>query len=150
MAAEKGKEAAKAVAKERWEKGEFSNEEERAYGQAAHALWGLEDTDEEEEAARRVAHRAGMRAVEVWWEDAQDRPAAAVRITPPPQRQQPQHQQAQLSAPPQQQQEGNWAQRAAAAAALAQSAAGGFSHVGRKGKPVKEPTGLEPMKHSLP
>jgi hypothetical protein len=49
-----------------------------------------------------------------------------------------------LSAPPQQQ---SWAQRAAEVAALPET---GMQRVGKKGRPVKEPTGLEPIKGSIP
>jgi len=49
--------------------------------------------------------------------------------------------------PQQQQQQGKWAQRAAVAAALPQS---DFKQVGRNGKPEREPTGLEPIKGSIP
>jgi len=72
IAAEEAKKEArereKVAAKKRWVRGDFSKQEEESYAQAAHPLWGLGDTDEEEEATRKVAHLAGMRAVEDHWE----------------------------------------------------------------------------------
>jgi len=65
------------------------------------------------------------------------------------QHQQQQHQQKQASprAPQQQQQQGNWAQRAVVVAALPQV---DFKRVSRSEKPEWEPTGLEPIKGSIP
>jgi len=85
----------------------------------------------------------GMRALGSRWGEEW-----ACTSQAPPQRQQqsrqpPQQQKRQQ----QQQQQSNWAQRAAAAAALPQS---DYRRVGKGGKPDWEPTGLEPIKRSIP
>jgi len=159
IAAEKAEKEArereKAAARKRWVRGDFSKQEEESYTQAARPLWGLGNTDEEEEATQKVAHLAGMRAVEDHWE--QEWESNAARASPQQQKQQqrqqypnqqPMQQQHQQRAP--QQQASNWAQRAAAAAALLQTGSDGFNQVGRGGKVTKETTGLEPIKRSIP
>ena len=62
------REREKVAARKRWLRGDFSKQEEESYVQAARPLWGLGYTDKEEEATRKVAHLAGMRAVEDYWE----------------------------------------------------------------------------------
>ena len=49
--------------------------------------------------------------------------------------------------PPKRQQQDNWAQRVAAAAALPQE---DYRRVGRNDKAAHEPSGLEPIKDSIP
>jgi len=52
-AKKEGREREKAAARKRWVRGDFSKQEEESYMQAGRPLWGLGDTDEEEEALRR-------------------------------------------------------------------------------------------------
>jgi len=64
----------KAEAGARWEKGDFSKEEEAAYLQASMPIRALDYGSEDEEAVLgRVAGLAGMRAVENWWENERER-----------------------------------------------------------------------------
>jgi len=146
------KEAAKAAAVEKWKKGEMDKREEAAYLQASRPIRELDYMTEEEEASLgRVAHLAGMRAVEDVWEREWGRCAA--RATQLTQRQHQVQGQQQQDRPRQQQQQpqqvGNWAQRAAAAAALPQTN-GEYRRVGRNGKAACEATGLEPIKKTIP
>ena len=126
-------------------------------GEAANLIKALLISDEEgEKAAQRIAHLAGMRAVEELWEDRQSH---AEKLPTPhvgplqqqkcqqPARRQPQGALMGASRQTQQQQHGNWVQRAAAAAALPQQ---DYMRVGCNGKPKKEPTVLERVKTSLP
>ena len=134
-AKKKAREREKAAARKRWVRVDFSKQEEESYVQAARPLWGLGDTDEEEEATRKVAHLASMRVVEDHWE--QERKGIAARV-PPRQREQQQREQHPVQQPMQpqyqqrtpQQQASNWAQRAVAAAALPQTGSNGFNRVG--------------------
>jgi len=131
------KAAAKAEVRKRWEAERFNAEEEEVYGRAMRPISSLADDShdlEEMAAGKRIAHMAGIRALESWWEEEW---AYALTISL-----QPWHQQQQ-----QQQQQSNWAQQAAAAAALPQS---DYKRVGRNGKPEWEPSGLEPIKGSIP
>jgi len=167
------KEAEKAAAMKRWEEGKLSQEEGETYSAAARPIRDLAgDAGAVEEVAvgQRIAHMAGMRALGSQWEEDwacghaaspqqqcqqqqrqhQQQPRLSEgQQQQRPQQQQQQHQQKQASPrPPQQrQQQSNWAQRAAAAAALPRS---DFKRVGRNGKPEREPTGLEPIKGSIP
>jgi len=123
-AEKEAREREKAAARKRWVRGDFSKQEEESYVQVARPLWGLGDTDEEEEATRKVAHLASIRAVEDHWE--QEKESVAARA-PPRQREQQQWQQCPVQQPMQQQhqqrapqqQASNWAQCVAAAVALA-------------------------------
>jgi len=164
--------ARKVAARVRWENAEFSDEEGQAYSGAANPIKNLDahDNDASLRAQQEVAHRAGMRAVEEYWEDLQERAAASVtqptssQQCPQPrqvqqQQQQRTHlvQQQQGARPPTAQQTqqqlqrvGNWAQRAAAAAALPQTSVSEFGRVGRGAKPAKETMGLEPIKGPIP
>ena len=167
------KEKEKAAAVKRWEEGKLSQEEGETYSAAARPIRDLADDAnaiEEVAAGQRIAHMAGMQALGSQWEEDWARGHAASpqqqrqqqqrrqqqqprlpewQQQQRPQHQQQQHQQKQASpwAPQQQQQQGNWAQRAAVAAALPQL---DFKRVGRNGKPEREPTGLEPIKGSIP
>ena len=60
-AKKKAREREKAAARKRWVRVDFSKQEEESYVQAARPLWGLGDTDEEEEATPKVVHLARMR-----------------------------------------------------------------------------------------
>ena len=182
--------AKKGEARARWEKAEMNKAEEAAYIQVSMPVRALDYTTEEEGAALgKVAHLAGIRAVEDMWEHEWEGGAACA--TQPTQKQQqdphqrrqdprqpqraPQQagrqvqprapqQTAQAAEPPQrapqqaakpaalqqaqrQQQTSSWAQRAAAAAALPQRDS---KRIGRNGKVERDPTGLEPIKRSLP
>jgi len=99
-AEKEAREREKVAARKRWVRGDFSKQEEKSYTQAARLLWGLGNTDEEEEATRKVAHLAGMRAVEDHWE--QERESIAARALPR-QREQQQRQQCPVQQPMQQQ-----------------------------------------------
>jgi len=141
------KAAGKAEVRKRWEAGRFNAEEEEVYGRAMRAISSLTDDShglEEMAAGKRIAYMVGMRAVESRWEEEWAR-ALTIPLQPWHQRQQ----QVQPRAPQQQQQQqqSNWAQRAAVAAALPQS---DYKRVGRNGKPEREPSGLEPIKGSIP
>jgi len=162
------KEAEKAAAMKRWEGGKLSQKEGETYSAAARPIRDLAndaDAIEEVAAGPRIAHMAGMRALESQWEEdwarshvvspqqqrqqQQRRQQQQPRLPERQQQQRPQHQQQQLQqklasprAPQQQRQQSNWAQRAAVAAALPQL---DFKRVGRDGKPEREPTGLEPI-----
>jgi len=179
---EEKKDEEKAAVMKRWEEGDLSQEEWETYNAAARPIQYLADDAEaieEVAAGQRMAHRAGMRALDSQWEKERAPPQLAP-VKPrqqqqraPLQTQQRQHQQhqqqqqrqqpmprqgpqkgqqqwQQQGAPAQsQQQQGNWAQRAAAAAALPQTGAD-YSRAGRNGKPERTPTGLEPIKGSIP
>jgi len=127
--------ARKVVARVRWEGADFEGKEGQVYSSAANPIKALDAGGDAaaEVALHQVAHRAGIRAVEEYWEDLQER--VGTSAVPPSPTQQPQGQQApqqlrqgqqqvrQQTAPrapqqPQQQQQSNWAQRAAVAAAL--------------------------------
>ena len=99
-AEKEAREREKVAARKRWVRGDFSKQEEKSYTQAARLLWGLGNTDEEEEATRKVAHLAGIRAVEDHWE--QERESIAARALPR-QREQQQRQQCPVQQPMQQQ-----------------------------------------------
>jgi len=164
--------ARKVAARVRWENAEFSDEEGQAYSGAANPIKNLDppDNDASLRAQQEVAHRAGMRAVEEYWEDLQEHAAASVtqptssQQCPQPRRVQQQQQQRthlvqqqQGARPPTAQQTqrqlqrvGNWAQRAAAAAALPQTSVREFGRVGPGAKPAKETMGLEPIKGPIP
>jgi len=154
-AKKKAREREKAAARKRWVRVDFSKQEEESYVQAARPLWGLGDTDEEEEATWKVAHLASMRVVEDHWE--QKRKGIAAHV-PPRQREQQQWQQRPVQQAMQQQHQqrapqqraSNWAQRVAAAVALSPMGCNGFNRVGRGGKVAKKPTGLELIKRSIP
>ena len=165
------KEAEKATAMKRWEEGKLSQQEGETYSAAARPIRDLaEDAGaiEEVAAGQRIAHMVGMRALVSQWEEDWNRGQTAARQQQSrqqhqphrpggqqqqqqqrPQQQQQQHQQKQapLRAPQQRQQQSSWAQRAAAVAALPQT---DFRRVGKNGKPEREPTGLEPIKGSIP
>ena len=141
------KAAAKAEVRKRWEAGRFNAEEEEVYGRAMRPILSLADDShglEEMAAGKRIAHMAGMRALESRWEEEW---ARALTIPPQPRHQRQQQVQPRVPQQQQQQQQSNWAQRAAAAAALPQS---DYKWVGRNGKPEREPSGLEPIKGSIP
>ena len=63
--AQQKKQEGRTEAEERWGKGDFSKEKEEEYFRAANLVRDLGDGDDE--AVRRVAHLAGMRAVAEWW-----------------------------------------------------------------------------------
>jgi len=66
--------AKKAVAKSRWDAADLTEQEWKAYGEAANPIKALLVSDEEgEKAVQRIAHLVGMRAVEELWEDRQAR-----------------------------------------------------------------------------
>jgi len=158
--------ASKVAARVRWESGDFSKEEDKAYHGAADLIRALDAAnDEQEKAAAAVAHMAGMRAVEDLWEEQQARQQRRVASRPSQQQapvrapQQPPQQQQQQQRPEQRQQQqrqvqqqpkpADWAQRAAAAAALPQTG-GDYTRGGLKGKAARELTGLEAIKGSVP
>jgi len=156
------------VARKRWEDwGKMTEAEREAYDEAAgpiKATAGGEGMEEEANAARSVAHKVGMRAVEERWERRYDEARAPSQGPPrqpqpqPQQQQRPQQQQgrqqpATSTAQPGRQQpseKSNWVQRAAAAAALPQTAGREFKRIGRNGKLERDPSGLEPIKRALP
>ena len=146
----------KTEAKKRWEGGELTGVEVATYDAAASPIEFLARDSEdlaEVAAGQSIAHMAGMRALEEEWEESWPRGQG-----PPPERrmqqraspQAPQHGLQRGQVPSRlQQQTRNWAQRAAAAAALPQTKEA-YSRVGRKGKPEKKATGLEPTRGSIP
>jgi len=139
------KEEEKAAAMKRWEEGKLSQEEGETYSAVARPirdLAGDADAIEEVAAGQRIAHMAGMRVLGSRWEEEW---ACASRA--PPQRQQQSRQPLQQQKQQQQQQQSNWVQRVAAAAALPQS---DYRRMDKWGKPDREPTGLEPIKGSIP
>jgi len=139
------KAAAKAEVRKRWEAGRFNVEEEEVYGRAMRPISSLADDShglEEMAAGKRIAHMAGMWALESQWEEEWTR-----TLTIPPQPRHQRQQQVQPRVPQQQQQQSNWAQWAAAAAALSQL---DYKRVGQNGKPEGEPSELEPIKGSIP
>ena len=80
--------AKKAVAKSRWDAVDPTEQEWKAYGEAANPIKALLVSDEEgEKAAQRIAHLADMRAVEELWEDRQARAEKlpTPRVGPPQQ-----------------------------------------------------------------
>ena len=85
---------------ERWAGADFSKGEKEAYSQAARPLLDPGNSDEEEQATRKVAHLAGMRAVEDHWEQELESNAARA---PPQQQKQQQRQQYPNQQPIQQQ-----------------------------------------------
>ena len=167
------KEEEKAAAIQRWEEGKLSQKEGETYSAAARPIRDLADganAIEEVAAGQRIAHMAGMRPLGSQWEEdwacghaaspqqqrqqQQRRQQQQPRLPEWQQQQRPQHQQQRHQqkqvlprAPQQQQQQGNWVQRAVVAAALPQL---DFKWVGWNGKPEREPTGLEPIKGSIP
>jgi hypothetical protein len=178
-AAKKEKEAKKAedkaVAAKRWELGNLTEMETKTYNEAASPIKAMAYSGEleDEAACQRIAHKAGMRALQDRWEDKWMEARTQGQTQPPhqqrqqqPQRQrqrQPQQQQQQQhqQARPQQRgrspaaranvppplQRDDWAQRAAAAMALPQTSQ--YQRVGRGGKAAKEATDLEPIKRTL-
>jgi len=79
---EEEKLARKVEAQSRWEARDLTREEWKVYGNVANLIKALPVSDEDgEKAAQRIAHLAGMRAVEELWQEGQD-----PRIAPPPQR----------------------------------------------------------------
>ena len=167
------KEEKKAAAMKRWEEGKLRQEEGKTYSAPARPIWDLASgakAIEEVAAGQRIAHMAGMWVLGSQWEKVWARghmasPQQQCQQQQCQQQQQPrlpgwqqqqrsqhqqrQHQQKQASlrALLQGQQQGNCTQRAAAAAALPQV---DFKRVSRSEKPEWEPTGLEPIKGSIP
>jgi len=158
------KQEEKMAAMKKWEAGELSQKEGETYSRAARpiqALAGETNTLGEVAAGQRIAHIAGMRALESRWEEEWDCARAAPLqqqqqsqqrqlLCSPQQQQQRQQRQVQPRAPQQQQQQQqqtSWAQRAAVAAALPQA---DNKRRGQNGKAEWEPTGLERIKHSIP
>jgi len=145
------------AARTRWEAGELSQEETATYDSAASPIKYLASDSKdltEVAAGQRIAHMAGMQALEDRWEENR-----ALEEGPPaqlcPQQQahslvpQRSQQQGQLPRRPQQRQTpgtASYAQRAQAAAALPQA---DYTRVGQNGKAEKKPSGLEQAKRSL-
>jgi len=161
----------KAGAMKRWEEAMFTEMKHKSYSEAANAIKAMayeegNDSLEERATTQRIAHKAGMRALENRWEDCWDRTIGQSEA-PCRQTQQQQQQRSQPRAQarvlasraqqPQQQQRPeqqkppaatSWAQRMAAAVPLPQTDQ--FKRVGRNGRAEKKPTGLEPIKRLLP
>jgi hypothetical protein len=137
----------------RWEGGNLSVTEGEVYGRASRPILDEDATKEtatETRSRTKRAHQAGLKALQEWVENGRPQPATtaprtaaaprpavaprgavAPRVTTAP-------------SPPQQ---SSWAQRAANVVALPETT---MKRVGKNGKPVKKPTGLEPIKGSIP
>jgi predicted RNA-binding Zn-ribbon protein involved in translation (DUF1610 family) len=157
----------------RWGRGSLSVIEQEIYGRASTPILAespVTGAATETRDRTKRAHQAGMEALRKWVEEGRPqlatltaaprtaiaprttmvprsvvapRTAAAPRITTVPRTAAAPQAATALSAPQQQ----SWAQRAAEAVALPET---GMQRVGKKGRPVKEPTGLEPIKGSIP
>jgi hypothetical protein len=129
--------------------------EQWTYDEAARPIKATsyeENTIENTMAIQRIAHKAGIRAVEERWERRYDETRNPLQKRQPPQQQKTQPRLsatiavAVTGAPSLQ--ASSWAQRTEAAAALPQTTQ--FQKVRRGGKAVKEPTGLELIKRVIP
>jgi len=151
----------KAVARKRckdW--GKMTEMERRTYNEVAAPIKASAydangESADQAYAIQRVAHKVGLRAVEERWEKLYDGartargpPRQQQRQQTPAQQAQPEQQQARRSGTPAPVHPANWAQRAQVAAALPQYDQ--FQKVGRSGRAEKKPTGLEPIKRTLP
>jgi hypothetical protein len=164
-AEERKKAEEKEVARKRWEDyGKMTEMEQRVYDEAAGPIKATTYEDEssiaDAAAIQRVAHKAGIRALQDRWEEKWQVTRAQAQA-PPRRIQQQQNQQQRQQVQPQQRVQvptartntappprgTNWAQRAAAAAPLPQQ---DFARVGKNGKVAKATTGLEPLKKSIP
>jgi hypothetical protein len=137
----------------RWKTGRLTKEEmEVASGATAH----LHDNKDGKGAKGDTIVKEALEALQKWWDAGRTRQSET-----PPAPEATQAPRVPVGAPrapraptapraaavPRAPMQASWAQRAAEAAALPEAA---MQRVGKKGKPVKEPTGLEPIKGSIP
>jgi hypothetical protein len=145
----------KAELMKRWREGKFNKEEEQVATEAAKVYQQHTENETPEGTAERQgkARGAALKALQKWWDDGcqglaqmsqpqHSAPAPATRPTAPKTSTTPR-----TSAAPHAPQQHTRAQRAAEVAALPET---GIQRGGKKGKPMKEPAVLEPIRGSIP